>query len=274
MISLINKILKRLSPDTASPISQIDYKHIELFYWKPPFGGMNFGDHLSSIIVNKILADHNLSPEEETTESRRLLALGSILHFAKDNDVVWGSGVNGKINVEAHTFKSLDVRAVRGPLTQEFLARRGIKVPDVFGDPALLLPAVFKDKFAVNLNKKYVIVPNLHDLKITTDRKWKNVISPYLSWNKCIEEILSAELVIASSLHGLIIAEAYGIPARYIRLSEEENLFKYNDYLMGSGRGEIVFARSLEEAIEMGGMEPLKFDPNALLEAFPFDLWN
>ncbi len=274
MNSIINKIVRKLSPEEPKPVSRLDYNHVELYYWKPIQGGLNFGDHLSYIIVNKILADNNFSLEEETTFQKRLIALGSVIHFANDNDTIWGSGINGKIYLSDHTFKDLDVRAVRGPLTRDFLNKRGISVPEIYGDPALLLPHIFKGKFKRDPQKPYVIVPNLHDLKIAQEQNWDNVISPYLSWNRCIEEILKAEFVIASSLHGLIIAEAYGIPARYIRLSEEENLFKYNDYSLGTGRDEIVYAKTIDEALEMRGMPGLNYDPSKLLNAFPLDLWK
>ncbi|RRN77026.1 polysaccharide pyruvyl transferase family protein, partial [Pseudoxanthomonas sp. SGD-10] len=237
-------------------------------------GSINFGDHLSYIIVTKILADNGLLLEEETTTQSRLLALGSVLHFANTGDTIWGTGFNGKIKLEEHKYANLDVRAVRGPLTRNFLLERGIEVPEIYGDPALLLPHIFPKKFTKNQNKPFVIVPNLHDLKIAKEKEWKNIVSPLNSWNKCIKQILEAEFVIASSLHGLIIAEAYGIPARYIRLSEEENLFKYNDYLMGTGRGEIEYARTIEEALEMKGMSPIQFDHSKLLSAFPLDLWK
>jgi pyruvyltransferase len=250
------------------------YNHVSLFYWKPTSGGLNFGDHLSSVIVTKILADQCFLLEEETDLNKRLLAIGSILHFAKDNDVIWGTGVNGKIDPRFHAFTQLDVRAVRGPLTRNFLKEKGISAPEIFGDPALLLPLLFPGRFAKNTKRKYVVVPNLNDLAIVSENKLKNIVSPLMSWNRCISEILEAELVIASSLHALIVAEVYGVPARYIRLSEQENLFKYNDYMLGTGRKEIEFARTIEEAIEMGGMPPLHFNHAPLLKAFPIDLWK
>src|SRR5699024_5466721 len=157
--------------------------------------------------------------------------------------------------------------------SREFLLNRGIDAPDIYGDPALLLPVVFPNRFKKVPKKPYVIVPNLHDLRIAQDAGWKNIISPFSSWNRCVEEIWQAEFVIASSLHGLIVAEAYGIPARYIRLSNEENLFKYNDYMLGTGRGEIEYAKSVDEALEMGGMPSLQFNSSKLLNSFPFDLW-
>ncbi|WP_207432137.1 polysaccharide pyruvyl transferase family protein [Sabulibacter ruber] len=274
---LSERILRRFSFKNPAPDVQPDslnYNHVDLYYWKPLNGSQNFGDHLSKVIVTKVLADRNHLLEEETKHQRTMLAIGSVLHFASDNDVIWGTGVNGKVDVNEHTFSRLDVRAVRGPLTREFLMKRGIPVPEVYGDPALLIPHIFPGRFKKDPQKEYVVVPNLHDLKIAKVLNLKNVISPVWGWNKCVEEILKAEFVIASSLHGLIIAEAFGIPACYIRLTETENLFKYNDYLHGTGRGEIEFATSVAQALEMGGMQPPKFDAQKLLDAFPIDLWE
>lgn len=276
-MSLVNGLFNNL----AKHLSRADeteggapFPHVDLFYWKPAGNRLNFGDHLAKIIVGKLLAEHGHMLEEETSAHRRLLAIGSILHFADDGDVVWGSGINGKVDLAAHQFKNLDVRAVRGKLTRDFLVQRGIAVPDVYGDPALLLPHLFPGCFVKNIQTEYVVVPNLHDLLLTQKSNMQHIVSPLWSWNRCVEQILKGELVIASSLHGLIIAEAYGVPARYLRLSEEESIFKYNDYMSGTGRAEITPAFSIEEALEMGGMAPPKFDPKPLLKAFPLDLWD
>ncbi len=156
--------------------------------------------------------------DDEVKPTRRLLGIGSILHFANDGDVIWGSGINGKVASGDIPARQLDIRAVRGPKTAARLRDMGMSVPNVFGDPALLVPRLFKDRFVPTPNRDYVIVPNLHDLPLVTDQT--RLVSPLWGWNRCIEEILSAKFVIASSLHGLILAEAFGVPARYLRLSE------------------------------------------------------
>ena len=75
-------------------------------------------------------------------------------------------------------------------------------------------------------------------------------------------------------MHGLVIAEAFGIPARYIRHSDFEHLFKYEDYVLGTGRSELAYATSFDEALEMGGMPPARFDSDRIMAAFPYDLWR
>ena len=54
-----------------------------------------------------------------------------------------------------------------------------------------------------------------------------------------IDEVCSCEKIFSTSLHGLIIAQAYGIPAQWIRVKgtpihSDEN-HKFNDYFLGVG---------------------------------------
>jgi pyruvyltransferase len=68
------------------------------------------------------------------------------------------------------------------------------------------------------------------------------------------------------------VAEAFGIPARYIRLVEPS--LKYEDYYAATGRSLGDVAISRDAALEMGGMPPPRFDWRPLLQAFPLDLWG
>ncbi|KQP21184.1 polysaccharide pyruvyl transferase family protein [Pseudorhodoferax sp. Leaf265] len=269
----MQKTLRRLV--AAPPPPAPDFSEVEVFSWSPASGHRNFGDHLARVVVTKMLADRGHVIEEAVLRPRRLMAIGSVIHFARTGDVVWGSGVNGKeMDPSAHRYSQLDVRAVRGPLTREFLQARGINVPEVYGDPALLLPLLFPGRFVPTAQRSHVVVPNLHDMQILRDQGVADLVSPLESWNRCVARILEAELVVASSLHGLIIAEAYGIPARYVRLSDTEKLFKYDDYMRGTGRGGVEAASSIAQALEMGGQSAPVFDAQALLDAFPIDLWR
>lgn len=245
---------------------------MELFHWQPKTGEQNFGDHLSYVVVSRLLARHEMLLDEAARAHKRLLAVGSILHFAQNDDVIWGSGINGKIHENKHTFSRLDVRAVRGPLTRTYLSGRGISVPEVYGDPVLLLPTLFPNRFKKAPRVENCFVPNLHDLSATIGER--NVVSPLLPWNQVVERILESEFVISSSLHGLIVAEAFGIPACYVRLSETEAIFKFEDYFQGTGRRNIPVAGSFAEARSLGGAPGISFDPNPLMDAFPVDLWS
>ena len=275
----LRRVKRRMShaikgPEIA-PWPIVEHPSLELIFWRPE-RGTNFGDELSRVVVQLMLARRGITAEDEMVRPRRMLAVGSVLHQAETGTVVWGTGRNGVIPDRAHFFESLDVRAVRGPRTAEFLRSRGIAVPDVFGDPGLLLPELVGDRFARGGAGGPVFVPNLNDFRVglTFEAIGMPVIDPRRSWNLVVAEILRYDLVIASSLHGLIVAEAFGIPARYVRLSQEESPFKYADYYEGTGRPSFRAARSIPEALDMGG-EPLpRLSTGPLASAFPYDLWS
>lgn len=85
---------------------------------------------------------------------------------------------------------------------------------------------------------------------------------------------MESDFVISGSLHGIIVAEAFGIPARLLYNNSSEPLYKYIDYYMGTGRAHFAYALSIEEALEMQGEAPAVFDASALLSSFPFDLFE
>jgi len=248
------------------------YHEIDVVSWHPADGSRNFGDHLSRIVVESVAREHGRTLDDEVASPRRLLAIGSSLHFARDGDTVWGCGINGKIPTERITARRLDIRAVRGPKTAAILRELGLAVPDIYGDPALLLPRYFRGRFPLTGMLDYVVVPNFHDVALIAESERK--VSPKWGWNRCIAAIVSARFVVASSLHALIVAEAFGIPARQLRLSDTESQFKYDDYAQGTGRLSLTPARSIEQALEMGGEPPPCFDERSLLAAFPIELWD
>jgi pyruvyltransferase len=207
----------------------------------------------------------------------KLLAIGSILIAASNDDIIWGSGVNGKdLALRFYRFTHLDIRAVRGPLTRQFLMDNfHIEVPEIYGDPALLFPYFFPEfKKEKSPTYDYIIIPHYSEKKLFPKEIFGDrVVYPTESWDVVIRKILNSQFVISSSLHGIVIAEAYGIPSRLLRVTENEHLFKYQDYYFGTNRPHFQFATSIEEALKMGGEDPVKCDLNALYETFPFEYW-
>ena len=244
---------------------------ILLFWW----GSLpeNFGDKLSPVVIERLLNrkikySHQLEEKEPI-----LLGIGSILHYARDGDVIWGSGFRENPLGE-NRFKNIDVRAVRGPLTRNFLLKMGINCPEVYGDPALLIPYLFpefkKSKFPSN---EYIIIPHRREIK--NFLTYKNVILPTEPWNQIIKKILNSKLVISSSLHGIIVAEAFGVPTRLLKMPwMEEPLLKYEDYYLSTGRPDFKYAKSLKQALRMGGESPIQFDIEPLLNSFPYEFFE
>lgn len=233
----------------------------------------NFGDLIGPLVANKILENNYINNDKN--QEKRLLTVGSILHFAKTGDTVWGSGILGNAPHDHYQFESLDVRATRGPLTRNFLKSEfNIDSPEVYGDPALLLPILFPEiKKKADTKKKYSLTIIPHFLEYSSFKNMPNTINPQAPLFFILDRIARSELVVGSSLHAIIIAEAFGIPAQLYQ-SKNEHLFKYQDYYEGTGRSSFSMANSIEEAIKLGGEPAMNFNSKPLLEAFPLDLWN
>lgn len=255
---------------------------IPLYYWDARTWQdfTNFGDILSEKIVERIVGHRIATTLNKSLltecEKRKLLALGSIVHMAEDNDVIWCSGINGKhpdrTDKKFYRFTQLDVRAVRGPLTRQFLMGMGIACPEVYGDPALLLPKLFPEfRKAENPSREYIVIPHYSDEHLFLNHP--NMVSVKEDWDEVIRQVLDSKFVIATSLHGIIVAEAFGIPTRYLKVSDAEPIFKYADYYYGTNRYNFKYATTIKEALQMGGELLPECDLDRLLESFPLELF-
>lgn len=243
---------------------------VNLHWWGLPGTQQNVGDMLSPVVVEFLLRKHDLMRNASSSRTRHLYAVGSIIDGGYQDAIVWGSGLlRGKDHYWWHRFRKLDIRAVRGPLTRQALMNNGYECPKVYDDPAILMPLFYQPE---DQEKKYTFRVVPHMIYGST---YPNCLSPYTeSWKEFIDGLVQSELVISSSLHGIILAEAYGIPA--ILLNDHDmNLFKYRDYYHSTGRYKIPVARSVEEALTMTPLPlpDLSELRESLLRAFPTDLW-
>lgn len=231
----------------------------------------NAGDLLGPCLVDRIVHGQGLSIRD--IRRPRLFSIGSVMHFARDGDTVWGSGINGKQPLSELRFSRLDVRAVRGPLTAALLRERGLHVPEVYGDPGILT-ARFWPRAASGRGGP-VYVPHMREQVGREVRRQAHVVSPLQPLERFIDGISRASIVYSTSLHGIIIAESYGIPAVLIRNQSGETRFKYDDYYQGTGRFDMPMFEHLAAA---AGHRPEVPDLRALqarlLAAFPIDLWD
>lgn len=257
-----------------------------LHYFRPA-AGQNFGDELSLHITQAMLDRSGTDPtrltrcDDPCSYRTRLLAVGSILHLSRPGDIVWGSGINGKVSVSGYAFDRVDFRAVRGPLTRDFVTAHGGRCPPVYGDPALLLPRLYPAiAEAAAEPKQYPLsyLPNLNDSASagptdpSHDGQPVHTLSPRDPWRQVAEQIARSSFIAASSLHGIILADALGIPCRPI-LSLFEAPFKYRDYLLSTGRSNQPFAADLAEAVALGPLPPPEIDLKPLIAAFPAELF-
>ncbi|MFQ3612352.1 MAG: polysaccharide pyruvyl transferase family protein [Cyanobacteriota bacterium] len=244
------------------------------FYSRPN----NFGDLLGPLIVERVLAQRGVTRKIRTTgdpdsANQSLLTVGSILHFAKNGDIIWGSGRNGKISSEEHRFSNLDVRMLRGPLTHVFLAERGVFAPKIFGDPGLLVGYLFPEYLALRNTRihKITVISNLNDGILNVQPTMLK--SPTDSLSSILRRIAQSELVISSSLHGIVVAEAFGVPVRVLKSSAEPS-FKYEDYFLGTGRSHYPSYGTVQAAMDGQSPDPPEYSVSEMLAAFPYECFE
>ncbi len=217
-------------------------KKIPLFYWSERRFAKgekeNYGDLLSKYLVEKI-SNKNVKfvhPKKQSClvfNKKNYLAIGSILQHASKDSIVWGSGI---IDTK-HTIAKARFNAVRGPKSREYLLAQGYECPEVYGDPALLLPEYFNP--TVDKKFKLGIIPHYKDYEhaftlfgSNPDIRVIDLLT--LDVEKTTLEILKCENTISSSLHGLVVSHAYGIPSVWVEFSKEifGDGVKYADYLL------------------------------------------
>ena len=255
----------------------------------------NFGDELSRVIVEHLLGPGYTLVDDAAQAAHKLVAIGSYLQYTPDRAVVFGTGVRTDPPTEGgHDYTTLDVRAVRGPRTRAFLMAKGIDVPEVYGDPGLLLPRFYTVRPVPALNDAIAVVPNLSQLDryahlpkaadvvaavgecIDEDTDSVTVprfvlVSPIDPWPLVVDRLCACKAVVSSSLHGLVIADAYGRPNVWLNehtLPEGEH--KMHDYFESQGR-QAVCVRSLDTyTSEKLYTDGNTLDLDRLVEAFPF----
>jgi pyruvyltransferase len=198
---------------------------IKAYWWS----AKNFGDVLTPIILEWLTGKKvELASRKD---SGKILAVGSVMAALKENDIVWGTGWHKHKMVTAP--KGATFLAVRGPLTRKLIKGN---VPEVYGDPALLLPKIYFP--SVKKTHKVGLIPHYVEKPLLKATKGEKMIDIQADWKKVIEDILSCEMIISSSLHGIICAEAFGIPTAWVQVSKKiiGKGLKFNDYFLATGR--------------------------------------
>lgn len=177
---------------------------VAVFAYRRPCGRPNFGDDLGPEILSRLGYRVRRVPAADA----ELAACGSILHMLTNpGTAVWGCGMMSPR--KRPPVRLRDIRAVRGPYTQALLS---LSPRTPLGDPAILVPRLWPRARAV----KHRIGMVRHYVDTNT-YPWADVqISTEQGADDVIEQITSCSAICSSSLHGLITAEAFGIPAMRI----------------------------------------------------------
>jgi len=251
------------------------------------FKHLNFGDDLNYYLVSEITGKHVINSNSVFLSIfKNYMVIGSIIDWKSNrNSIVWGSGViKGDSQLKVIPKK---ICAVRGKLTRQYLLERGVSCPEIYGDPALLLPLVYYP--TVKKKYKYGIIPHVVDLECAALKLFLSKhptsstlisLKDYVDWHDVINQIYECEYIISSSLHGIIISDAYHIPNVWVNFSKKitGGNFKFLDYFSAVNREDnapVIVAdeikiKDINERLL--SYKRIKFDRQKLIEACPFRL--
>ncbi|WP_137222133.1 polysaccharide pyruvyl transferase family protein [Shewanella sp. MEBiC00475] len=228
--------------------------YIRVNYFK---GKPNWGDDLNEYLIEKV-SGHKVVRYPFNNKDH-VLGIGSIIARSKTNSHVWGAGFISEKQVMKVNPKNIYI--VRGPLTAAKLHLENVE----FGDPGLCIRRYYLPK---NVKKKYKlgIVPHHIDKNNKHVKRLANVqgvkiidiqddIEPF------IDDLLTCEYILSSSLHGLIAADSYSIPNCHLKFSDGliGGDFKFRDYYLGIGVQQYNY-------LEVNDIENLNFNIDLLSE--------
>jgi len=240
----------------------------------------NFGDALSPLICARIAG----RPVVWAPIGRcDLVAIGSLLQRLKEGFWnrrihVWGSGFieQAPPHRSRHSF-----HALRGQLSAAVVQRPESDM--ALGDPGLLVDLLVADRPRIRQRCRCLVIPHYKDrghpsLQAAIDGlphvEVADVFAPPL---ETLDRIRAADWVLSSSMHGLIAADALGVPNAWISLSGElrGGDFKFRDYYSVFGieprvlpltRSLVLDPGSVVESVARPGLEDIR---RRLIDSFP-----
>lgn len=249
--------------------------------WATGAVAKNWGDNLNPYLIGKLSGRPVVHVRDmySALTSEIHGVIGSWLGGNRyPNLIVWGLGFirhNDRI-----TKWPKCIRAVRGPRTLSKLREEGYAQPVAVGDPALLIPLLYSPK--PKAKKIIGVIPHLRDRKLaifdkfatTSDYKVIDICSGIEDFS---ERLVECEAVVSSSLHAVVAAHAFKIPAQFIKVSDNPrgDGFKLLDYLSSAGlddRAPILCsdAADIEAAVDSARLPRQYPDMGKLISNCPF----
>lgn len=254
----------------------------------------NWGDDINYYFLREIvmrpLVLLNRTSLAFRLKLRNFLVIGSTIDMlCRTHTEVWGAGIiDGSKSLRV---KPKKVYAVRGPLTREKLLAEGVECPKIYGDPALLTSLYYRP--SKQKRYKYGIISHVsNQLSVANLRingKYINEcadvrvinLGQYIHWHDIIDQMCECEAILSSSLHGLVIAEAYHVPNVWIEFGKPliGGHFKFHDFFMSihRDRENPIAIHGVEIPLDAINKEITRWERGAidlrpLLEACPFKL--
>lgn len=205
-------------------------------------GRANIGDSMNPWMVQQVAGRTLPYANPRETRGPNLLAIGSILQFCNDDSAIWGSGFirrDSKVR-----YKPRSIHGVRGPLTLERLKHLGIEADVAFFDAAILASRYIAPSAPASEDRIGIIMHYADDHLFETSALARHRHAVKISVetddiHHFAAEISRCHVIVSTSLHGIILAEAFGRPALWASCGDNVigKGFKFRDYYAATGRG-------------------------------------
>jgi len=198
-------------------------------YWYR--GRSNFGDALTEFLLTEL----GVTPHWREPADAELVIVGSILQHLPGGwaGTICGAGLmHGNARVD---LSNADVLALRGNLTAARVTVSPRHRRVVIGDPGLLVSRVVTHTTA---KYDFGIIPHWSDTRLRARYPFGRLIDVNQPPAHVVSEIASCERVISSSLHGIVVADAFGLPRQaelFPQACIDGGDFKFRDYASALG---------------------------------------
>jgi len=260
-------------------------KEYKVYWWENESAKNNWGDVVNRYIISKMSNKPIESIIRDTESPGVLRAIGSVMHHGiKEGDTIWGTG--SIHNAPLPKDLNLDIRAVRGPLTRSLLIKNGYECPEIYGDPALLMPRFYNPTVErtniVGIIPHFSEIDNPITISMLERHPYLKLIDIRLGYEEFIDSLKSVEYVLSSSLHGLIAADAYGIKNAKIDIpgpQHKGNAWKYMDYFASVNRmshlgNVLTMTTKLQDLTDAAKWNHnIDIDLDSLVDSFPSELF-
>lgn len=192
-------------------------KTINAYWWRPAKKPYNFGDELGAIILTKL----GFKVRRVSLAKADVLLTGTMVDSAETKNptaTLIGTG-SGHEHESVHSF---NVLAARGALTAANLKAGAVPL----GDLGLLASRIWpkqSTKYNIGIVRHYVDSDEYGFGDV--------IIDASAPAEQVIKQISSCRVILSSSLHGLIVADSYGIPN--MRIARDDVItgnYKWLDY--------------------------------------------
>jgi len=195
----------------------------------------NFGDWIGPWLVNRITGVMPARPVHASPQQSSVYSVGSIIAQVMPGGLVWGSGI---IKSDCRPKGKVDIRSVRGPLTRRRLEQLRMNCPERYGDPGMLMPKYAPSqgpkKYKLGIIPHYVDYKEIMALPIAKDPRVLVINLRTRDVDSVLRQLSQCERTVSSSLHGVVISVAYGIPTRWVVLGNKlfGNQVKFFDFFL------------------------------------------